>query len=382
MKILILYPTVFPDFIGGVEHRNYELGAALARRGHEVTLAGFCNPQAGIPPRLAVLSLGPLQGFYNETGRRSTFQALRFAFAATRFDLSAYDVVETAGLPFVHLLPLAFRCRLGGKPLLVTWYEYWGAYWRGYVGRLKAPLYAAMEWLAAQLGDEVTATSRLTEGRLAARRGRGGVDLVPCGIRLDEVQRAARLAQRLHGQGAPLVYAGRLQREKRIDLLLRAVARLAVGRPAGVLLAVFGEGPAREDLTRLAEELGIEDRVDFRGHVAGIAEVWESLGRARVAVQPSEREGFGLFPLEAMAAGLPVVYCESPESAVPELVRDGIEGICTAPEPAALARALARLLDDEGEWRRLQANALTRAARYDWDTIAGQIEKVCERMVR
>ena len=47
MKILLLYPTVFPDFIGGVEHRNHELGAALARRGHEVTLAGFCDPQAG-----------------------------------------------------------------------------------------------------------------------------------------------------------------------------------------------------------------------------------------------------------------------------------------------------------------------------------------------
>ncbi|HSG38658.1 MAG TPA: hypothetical protein VLE27_03375, partial [Thermoanaerobaculia bacterium] len=60
MKILIVYETVYPDFIGGVEHRNYELAAALCRRGHEVTLTGFCKPLPGIPPRLKVLSLGEL----------------------------------------------------------------------------------------------------------------------------------------------------------------------------------------------------------------------------------------------------------------------------------------------------------------------------------
>src|SRR6185295_7300959 len=108
------------------------------------------------------------------------------ALRISSLDLAPYDVVETASLPYIHLLPLALRCRLAGKPLIVTWYEYWGAYWRGYVGRRRAPLYASVEWLSAQLGDAVTATSRLTEERLAARRGRGGVELIPCGIRLEE----------------------------------------------------------------------------------------------------------------------------------------------------------------------------------------------------
>ena len=100
-----------------------------------------------------------------------------------------------------------------------------------------------------------------------------------------------------------------------------------------------------------------------------------------MAVQPSEREGFGLFPLEAMAAGLPVVYCESPESAVPELVRDGVEGICTAPEPKALAAALERLLADGEEWRRLHENAVKRASGYDWDEVARRIEETCYRLL-
>jgi len=380
LKILILYETVYPDFIGGVEHRNYALAEALCRRGHEVTLAGFCKPLPGIPPRLQVLSLGELGSLYNASGQRSTRKAIRFAFTVPRVDVRGFDVVETANMPYIHIFPLALKCALAGKPLLVTWYEYWGDYWQGYVGRWKAPVYKAIEWLTGQMGTAVTATSRLTEERLVRNRLRGGVELVPCGIHVDEVRRTSRVAEARHGEGPPLIYAGRVLRAKRIDLLLRAVALLAPRHP-GVLLTVFGDGPHLEILVRLAEELGISDRVAFRGHVETSEEVWENLGRARIAVQPSEREGFGLFPLEAMAAGLPVVYCESPESAVPELVRHGVEGLCTPPEPQALAAALERLMTDEEEWSRLRGNALERAAGYDWDEIARRIEETCARLV-
>ncbi len=385
MRILLLYEAVYPDFLGGVESRNHELALALVHRGHEVTLAGFRKPQPPRPlpdpPGVRVLSLGERERLTNAAGQRSTRQAIRFAATVLRLDVSGYDVVETANMPYVHIFPLAVKCALAGKPLLVTWYEYWGDYWKGYVGRLKAPVYKAIEWLTGQLGTAVTASSRLTQERLERNRARSGVELVACGIHVEDVQRAAGMDSPRHGQGPPLVYAGRLLREKRIDLLLRAVALLQDRHP-GVLLTVFGDGPYRETLLRLADELGIADRVDFRGHVKTYDEVWAGLGSARVAVQPSEREGFGLFPLEAMAAGLPVVYCESSESAVPELVRDGIEGICTAPDPSALARTLDRLLTDDAERSRLRTNALARAAGYDWDEIARQIEAACARVVR
>jgi len=389
VKLLIVYETVYPDFIGGVELRNYELAAALCRRGHEVTLAGFCSGLTSTVENLHILSLGELGGLYNRAGRRSTRQALRFAAVVRRLDLTPYDAVETPSVPYVHLLPLAWKCAASRKPLLVTWYEHWGAYWRGYVGRLRAPAYRAVEWLSSQLGTAVTATSDLTRGRLAAARrrrhgaaaaGGSGVDLVPCGITVSRVRAAAGDRP---GDGPPLIYAGRLLEHKRLDLLLRAVQVLALGAAgedaAGPLLTVFGEGPDRPRLEALAGELGIAGRVIFRGHVKSSEEVWRELGRARLAVQPSAREGFGLFPLEAMAAGLPVVYCGSPESAVGELVRDGVEGVAVAAEPRALAAALAALLAPAGEAerRRLGRNAEARAAHYDWDEIAGSIEAIC-----
>jgi glycosyltransferase involved in cell wall biosynthesis len=386
VRFLLLYEALYPDRIGGVETRNRELARALVRRGHRVTLAGLSSPLPGEPPGLDVLSLGPSPRLYNEAGRRSTRGALRFAAATMRVDLSPYDLVESANMPYVHLLPLAARCARAGKPLLVTWYEYWDRYWRGYVGAAKAPAYRAVEWVTAQLGDAAIATSRLTQQRLAARRRRRGeVALLPCGIEVPRVVAAAAAGAADPRPAPPLVYAGRLLAHKRLDLLLRAVPLLAARRvsaPGARLLTVFGEGPDRARLEALTAELGVAALVRFRGHVDTSEEVWHELGRARVAVQPSAREGFGLFPLEAMAAGLPVVHCDSSESAVDELVRDGVEGIGTAATPEALATALGALLADPAARQRLATAARARAAEYDYDVIAAHFEEVAVRLVR
>jgi glycosyltransferase involved in cell wall biosynthesis len=389
MRLLFVYPTVYPDLIGGLEQRNFELASALARRGHRVGMASFQAAPRQAAAGLSFVSLGRLESVYNSSGQRSTRQALRFAARMDRLDLAAWDVVETASVPYVHLFPLARACRRARRPLLVTWYEYWGAYWADYVGAVRAPVYRLIERLAAGVGAGVTATSGLTAGRLAPRRGEP-VDVVPCGLRIAAVQAAARSTVGSAAAGGsspapasappPLVFAGRLLADKRVDLLLRAVALLAP-TGSGPLLTVFGDGPDRPRLERLAGELGVAERVVFRGYVPANEDVWAAFGAAQLAVQPSEREGFGLFPLEAMAAGLPVVYCSSPESAVPELVRDGVEGVETPAEPAALAATLARLLAGDGERARLAAAARERAASYDWDAIAVDFERRCAALL-
>jgi glycosyltransferase involved in cell wall biosynthesis len=380
LRILIFYETAYPASMGGIEMRNFELASALARQGHEVTLAAF-GPAEPAPtePALRRLSLGPAACLYNRAGRRSAGQALRFALAAARIDLRPFAVVETAQVPFAHLFPLALRCRLSRRPLVVTWYEVWGAYWKHYVGGLEAPAHRAVEWLGAQIGMAATAPSELTARRLARVRRTGAAVPIACGVDVARVRGTAGSGR--VGGGPPLVFAGRLLAHKRLDLLLRAVRELDGVVCDGPLLTVFGDGPDRSRLERLAAELGIVGRVQFRGHVATSEEVWESLGRARVAVQPSAREGFGLFPLEAMAAGLPVVFCDSSESAVGELVRDDVEGLSAAPEPTALAGAIARLLADRTLHERLRRAALRRAEEYDWDTVARRFEELCRQLL-
>jgi glycosyltransferase involved in cell wall biosynthesis len=83
-----------------------------------------------------------------------------------------------------------------------------------------------------------------------------------------------------------------------------------------------------------------------------------------------------------MAVGTPVVYCESSENAIAGLVRDGIEGICTHPDPVSLASGIERLLDDTEFWTRLSENAKKRAKSYDWANIAQQIEVLFHRAIQ
>lgn len=371
MNVLLLYDCIYPRSVGGVEHRNHELARALAARGHRVTLAGFAEAPSEPAPGVEILPVGPPGRLYTAEGKRSTGEAVRFARSVLRLDLGRFDVIETANIPYAHLPPLALRCRRAGKPLVVTWYEYWGLYWREYWSRYlgaKWPVYAAIERMTAHLGSTAISSSRLTAERVARVRGEE-VPVVRIGIPLETIRKAAEGG----GDGPPLVYAGRLLREKRIDLLLEAAARLG---GSGPLLAICGDGPDRGRLEETAARLGLRERVVFHGHLPTNVDVWRRIGESRIAVQPSSREGYGMFPLEAMAAGLPVVYCESSESALRELVEDGVQGVRTAPDPEALAAALGRLLSDEGERRRLADNARRHAAGFDWGAVAAATEAV------
>ena len=367
MRILV---TGAAGYIGSA------LARALAARGHRVTLTGFSAHPGREENGVEVRPMGP-PATSQGAARRRARDALRLAAAACRIDLAPYDVVETASTPFAHLFPLALRCRLRRQPLLVTWHEYWGPYWRGVAGGAWRG-FAVAEWLGAQLGTSALAVSDLTAARLRARRRRGEPLVMPNGVPLDAIRAAAAAAA---GGGPPLINAGRLRADKRLDLLIEAVARLAPRHP-GPLLTLIGDGPERGRLEQLAEALGISERVIFRGRLATSREVWAEMGRAQIAVQPSAREGFGLFALEALAAGLPVVYCESPDSAVGELVRPGREGLVTPPDPVALAQALEQLLGDPAERARLRAAARARAEDYDWGPLAARFEGLLDSLVR
>ncbi|HET9794999.1 MAG TPA: glycosyltransferase family 4 protein [Thermoanaerobaculia bacterium] len=370
MRILLFSDSLYPEFVGGIERRNADLAAALGRRGHAVTLAGFGRSDGPSAAGVRVLSLGGNRPLYSAAGSRAARPAIGLARAAWRIPLGDYDAVETSNVPFVHLFPLAARCASAGKPLLVSWYEYWGSYWNSYAG-FRAPFYRAVERVSAQIGD-VVASSALTAGRLA-RRLRRDVPVVSCGTDVDDIAAAVAGVEEEPGR---VIYAGRLLAHKRVDLLLDAVAAIPVAR-----LVVYGEGPERESLLRRACGLGITARVEFRAPSPDRAELWREIGKSAVAAQPSSREGFGIFPLEALAAGVPVVYVRSEHSAVEEVVRHGIEGVRTEPDAAALARAIAGLLDDGPARRSMGARGRARAGEYRADRSAAAVEEVFERLL-
>lgn len=159
-----------------------------------------------------------------------------------------------------------------------------------------------------------------------------------------------------------LAFLGRLDRGKGVDVLLRALARLrepAAARNAVIIGDDFG---AREPLLRLAGELGLAERVRFRSGLSRPAlQTW--LRHAESFVLPSRYEAFGVVINEARALAIPVIAADN--SAMPELVHDGRDGLLfRTDDPVHLAEQIRRLAAPGERERLVRAGTALLRERY------------------
>lgn len=153
-----------------------------------------------------------------------------------------------------------------------------------------------------------------------------------------------------------VVSVSRLSREKGVDILLDAMARV-VAQMEDARLIIVGDGPERVALERRSADLGIKDSVRFVGYQEEISD-W--LSQATVLAMPSRSEGMGMAAVEALAHGIPVVCSNA--GGLTEVVADGRCGIVVAGrttgeisevEPGLFAEALLGLLNDRDRAQRL-----------------------------
>ena len=148
-----------------------------------------------------------------------------------------------------------------------------------------------------------------------------------------------------------IIAVGRMARHKGFDYLLRAAVELRC-RGTTVDIEMIGDGEELEALKALARDLGIADRVTFRGWLK-FSEVQAAMSRATILVHPSDGLGDGLPNVlrEAMAVGTPVIA--SNVAGIPEALDGGRCGTLVPPKDVpALADAIAALLNDDPLRRR------------------------------
>lgn len=209
------------------------------------------------------------------------------------------------------------------------------------------------------------------------------VDVVPNGIdtttwRADHADVAAARAR--YAPGGPLVVcAGRLEYEKGVHTLLRAVPRLRRRLP-GLRVVVVGRGTYEAELRELARRLRLGRAVEFTGWLTE-AELVALSSAADVAVVPSIYEPFGLVALEAAALGTPLVVAAT--GGLAELVADGESGLTFPPDDhAALADAVTAVLRDDVLARRVVRTARAVVARdHAWPTLAQRTVDVYGRAI-
>lgn len=184
--------------------------------------------------------------------------------------------------------------------------------------------------------------------------------------------------------GPPTILCvARLIQRKGIDYLIKALPVISKAHP-DVRLVIVGEGNMEQELKKLVSELGVKERVDFRGYVRH-DELPGIYREADIFVLPSLWEGMSNTLLEAIASGLPVVVTETGGTA--ELVKDIGKGrgngiIIPKEDSRAISEAVLRVLDSKELRMGMGARSREIAMGFSWGSVARQYLSYYERCAK
>lgn len=360
MRICFICNEYPPARHGGIGVFTRDLAGMLARAGHEVRVAGVCDPRAGLPREAEENGVRVVR-LPRCTGHLSWMSA-RFALIRTVAGWARRGEIDVVEAPD---------------------YEGWGAGWPPMSAPLVARLHGSSTYFAAEAGARLEGPAFWIEGAAlrradflcssseytARRTARlfdlpGAIEVVYNGIETPAAPPAPRARQRV-------VFSGTLARKKGVEPLM-AAWRLVKRRCPEAELHIYGkDGRAGEASMRAALEQrldGFASSVRFHGHVPR-AHVLSALASARAAVFPSFAEAFALAPLEAMAQGCPTIYTR--RGSGPELICDGRDGLLVEPSrPEEIAAAVTSVLEDDGLAARLGQGGRLRVLReFSWDVL-------------
>lgn len=365
---------------GGQNVHVAQLSAALARRGHDVTVYTR-RDSAELPDRVTAapgyqvvpVTAGPVRPVAKD-------ELLEYMeeFASVLRRHWAHEAPEVVHAHF-WMSGLASVWAAGPRIPVVQTYHALGTVKKRHQGEADTspPERVELErWLGEHV-DRIAATCSNEVFELA-RMGvaKSAVSVVPCGVDLDLFTPDGPAACR--NERHRLVAVGRLVPRKGFEAAIRALVDL----PSTELIIAGGpsqgsvlDDPEARRLLRLAGDLGVADRVDMPGLI-GQDRLPELLRSADLVVCTPDYEPFGIVPLEAMASGVPVVG--TAVGGLTDTVVDGVTGLLVpAGKPAAVADAVRQLLEDAVLRARLASAARERAAgRYSWDRIAGELTTV------
>lgn len=364
---ILLGADTFPPDINGAAHFTARLAHGLAGLGHDVHVL---RPR----PRTDATDHGPLT-VHDAPSLGTPFHPTFRIGRPGGVGRAAEELLDRIRPDVVHVQShfavgraLLSAARRRGVPTVAT-NHFMPENLLGYVRLPSAVREALIRFAWRDLvrvyrnADTITTpTPRAAD--LLARNGLGRpVTVISCGVDLEHYAARATPA----GDDAAVLFVGRLDAEKNVDELIRAVARVPRLRAE-----IVGDGSCRAALTALAAELGVADRVCFHGFVPD-AELVRIYACCQVFCMPGTAELQSLATMEAMAAGLPVVAADA--MALPHLVHHGHNGFLYPPgDVLTLAARLGELAEDAEGRAAMGAAGRTLVARHDLAGTLGTFE--------
>jgi glycosyltransferase involved in cell wall biosynthesis len=373
MKIAFVYDVVYPYVKGGVEKRIHELAIRLSARGHDVHVIGMKYWEGPDSIRMDGVTLHGIclpQPLYTD-GRRTIREAIYFSIRLIPFlAREKFDIIDCQQFPYFPCFPVKIASMMNKKPLVITWHEVWGDYWYEYLG-WKGIFGKMTERLVAGLTPNAIAVSGTTAKKLRHLEVCDEIRSIPNGIDASHLRSIPPSTE-----SSDIIFVGRLIKEKHVDVLVRAFAKLLPESLDRTLL-ILGDGPEREAIRSLIRDLAIEDRVLLKPFLDSHDEVIGLMKSSHVCVIPSTREGFGIAALEALACGLPVVTVAHPDNAITELITEGT-GFLSSLSAEDLADKIRVALC---RYPAMKPACMASAKAYDWEHIVDWVESWYQSLI-
>ncbi len=360
MKVAIIGTRGVPANYGGFETLAEELGRRLASRGHEVTVygrRGFVDPTLGRYRGMRLIVLPSLRSKHLETVSH-TFVA---AMHASRQGFDAVLMCNAANAPFVRILQMA------GTPValnvdgLERKRRKWGVAGRTY--------YRICERLAARLPNALVTDAEVIR-RYYRRAYRASSEMIVYGGDLEPPTGTATLDSLGLVPGEYVLYVSRFEPENNPDRVVRAYTQVDGARR---LVMVGGAPYARGLMRRVREDA--DERVLLPGPVYGEG-YRELIFNCRVYIHATEVGGTHPALVEAMGAGRPVLYYDTPEN---REVAGGAGQPFRFDDGSALDKALVEVLDDNERLIEMGRRSMQRVEeRYLWSDVTDAYERLLE----
>lgn len=333
MRILVVTKFYHPR-TGGVETTVKQLCEHFVRSGHECTVVAMDRERAGEEEINGI----SVVRFPVDSRALGGFNRPVWRYLSSSLRQERFDVVNIHQYHILLSAEAALLCRLRRLPYVFTTHYHGKGHTplRNVLFRLYHPFGA----VALRGSRRIICVSEHEKRRLASdfKGLEEKFTVIPAGVK--EFPGSAAKRQR-----DSLLYVGRLMEYKGLDKVLESMAVLR-GRRLDVRLRVVGSGPDKERLEKVAENLGVGDRVTWLGDVTE-EQLEREYRSAAALVLLSSAEAYGLAVAEALSCGTPCVVADR-EALTEFLSEPGVFGVRYPPVPAEVADVVQRLLA-EGE---------------------------------
>lgn len=384
MKIDFIYDCVYPLSKGGAEKRIATYAQILHDAGHDTTCVSMdMLEQENSAERLTYVKCCPKLRLYKRNGNRSILSSFIFGLSVFWFVIRRRDVniIDSEIFPYFPVLFARLALLITKKDTILVgyWSEYLGEnYWRKnfwFFWRIGVML----EYLCFVSCDRIIANSDFTHKNLKKKfLGRETpIDMLP------PVSIDMKLIATIPDckKNYDIVYYGRIIWHKNVEHVVAVVESLVISG-YGVRALIIGEGQDAPKIDMLIREKKMQQHIDRCDFFDVYEDLIAKIKSARVMIQPSEREGFGITIVEANACGLPVFVVDYPNNAAKELIIEGQNGFVCSDFADLKSRVVAFFSDNDvtKNLERLSIASIETSRQYSANAITQSVCEIYEKI--